>query len=488
MAASAANDPMVPALTGPQNYPIWRQSLKSLLNSKGLWKLVDGKEPLNTSKPIALGASAWETDFSTSTDLAYAERNELAYDLLIINIDPSLQAHVAHCKDDGKAAWETFKRLFDPSNITPSRLQLRRDLYLPQKLGESIRAYLDRKEAAAKQLQESYTGIDDNEVCDAILIGVEERYKELVDMLSKRGGYALKEVKDSLLKAEKELPAVPTPAQSMEGNRKPLLGAGADINVSPSTPLRPAPSKRPHSPGPAGQNDVDKKRSRSSRKPRFVPVLPADAGNSTPVANNAADGAVVPAAGAANATPVVAGTSTSLVPTSSTTTPVPATTIPTTDSRPFTCLFGFASCSQTFSSKNEWKRHINHIHLQLYYWRCDFPGCANRKAYFNRKDLFGQHLKRMHAPANSGEIQERCKKERRKPPERSVCGFCSRVFEGQGGWEACVDHVGEHYTNGATGREWKTDDGFVDWAVREGVVMKGEGGQLAAETRVVPVE
>ncbi|CCX30707.1 Similar to Retrovirus-related Pol polyprotein from transposon TNT 1-94 [Camponotus floridanus]; acc. no. EFN68697 [Pyronema omphalodes CBS 100304] len=323
MAASAANDPMVPALTGPQNYPIWRQSLKSLLNSKGLWKLVDGKEPLNTSKPIALGASAWDTDFSASTDLAYAERNELAYDLLIINIDPSLQAHVAHCKDDGKAAWETFKRLFDPSNITPSRLQLRRDLYLPQKLGESIRAYLDRKEAVAKQLQESNTGIDDNEVCDAILIGVEERYKELVDMLSKRGGYALKEVKDSLLKAEKELPAVPTPAQSMEGNRKPLLGAGADINVSPSTPLRPAPSKRPHSPGPAGQNDVDKKRSRSSRKPRFVPVLPADAGNSTPVANNAADGAVVPAAGAANATPVVAGTSTSLVPTSSTATPSP---------------------------------------------------------------------------------------------------------------------------------------------------------------------
>ncbi|KAI5808292.1 hypothetical protein BZA77DRAFT_366360 [Pyronema omphalodes] len=469
MAASAANDPMVPALTGPQNYPIWRQSLKSLLNSKGLWKLVDGKETHNPSKPMALGSSAWESEFSTSTDLAYAERNELAYDLLIINIDPSLQAHVAHCKDDGKAAWETFKRLFDPSNITPP-------------LGCSYAGTCTSPRNSGSRFAH------DNEVCDAILIGVEERYREMVDMLGKRGGYTLKEVKESLLKAEKELPAVSTPVQSMEGNRKQLLGAGADINVSPSTPLRPAPSKRPHSPGPAGQTDVDKKRSRSSRKPRFVPVLPADAGNSTPVANSATDGAVVPTAGAANAAPVVAGTSTSLVPASSTTTPVPATTIPTTDSRPFTCLFGFASCSQTFSSKNEWKRHINHIHLQLYYWRCDFPGCANRKAYFNRKDLFGQHLKRMHAPANSGEIQERCKKERRKPPERSVCGFCSRVFEGQGGWEACVDHVGEHYTNGATGRDWKTDEGFVDWAVREGVVMKGEGGQLAAETRVVPID
>lgn len=159
-----------------------------------------------------------------------------------------------------------------------------------------------------------------------------------------------------------------------------------------------------------------------------------------------------------------------------------------TQDRPFTCLFTFASCTQTFSSKNEWKRHINHIHLQLWYWRCDYATCANRKAFFNRKDLFGQHLKRMHAPSNSNEIQERCKKERRKPPEKSTCGFCDRVFEGPGGWEACVDHIGEHYTNGAKGSDWKDDKDFVDWAVKEGVVQKGEGGALVQDPRAFPIE
>lgn len=159
---------------------------------------------------------------------------------------------------------------------------------------------------------------------------------------------------------------------------------------------------------------------------------------------------------------------------------------PSPPDRPFTCLFTFASCTQTFSSKNEWKRHINHIHLQLWYWRCDFPSCANRKAFFNRKDLFGQHLKRMHSPPNSSEIQERCKKERRKPPDKSKCGFCSRVFEGAGGWESCVDHVGEHYTSGSRGADWKVDEGFVEWALKEGVVQKGEGGVLMQDPRVFP--
>ncbi|KAI5779988.1 hypothetical protein EDC01DRAFT_280773, partial [Geopyxis carbonaria] len=154
-----------------------------------------------------------------------------------------------------------------------------------------------------------------------------------------------------------------------------------------------------------------------------------------------------------------------------------------TQERPFQCLFSFAGCNQTFGSKNEWKRHINHIHLQLWFWRCDFPSCANRKAFFNRKDLFGQHLKRMHGPSppsstastpnppdDMTEIQERCKKERRKPPEKSICGFCKKVFEGAGSWEAHVDHVGEHYTQGMKFKQWDQDKGFVDWAYREGIV------------------
>ncbi|KAL2196450.1 hypothetical protein P885DRAFT_37782 [Corynascus similis CBS 632.67] len=85
--------------------------------------------------------------------------------------------------------------------------------------------------------------------------------------------------------------------------------------------------------------------------------------------------------------------------------------------RPFSCVFDFAGCSRTFGSKNEWKRHVSTQHLLLNYWVCTEGACAKASqdpsphryltadsndnphgAIFNRKDLFTQHLKRMHAP------------------------------------------------------------------------------------------
>ena len=82
--------------------------------------------------------------------------------------------------------------------------------------------------------------------------------------------------------------------------------------------------------------------------------------------------------------------------------------------RAFNCVFDFAGCETTFAKKNEWKRHVATQHLLLNYWRCPEGACAHSPeespshththtpppngSIFNRKDLFTQHLKRMHAP------------------------------------------------------------------------------------------
>lgn len=99
--------------------------------------------------------------------------------------------------------------------------------------------------------------------------------------------------------------------------------------------------------------------------------------------------------------------------------------------RPYVCVFDFAGCGATFASKNEWKRHVSSQHLLLHYWLCTEGACANvhngpaskvgkqsakKKhdhneededdvgpalpdgAIFNRKDLYTQHLRRMHTP------------------------------------------------------------------------------------------
>ncbi|KXJ90784.1 hypothetical protein Micbo1qcDRAFT_135059 [Microdochium bolleyi] len=199
--------------------------------------------------------------------------------------------------------------------------------------------------------------------------------------------------------------------------------------------------------------------------------------------------------------------------------------------RPFPCAFAFAGCPSTFGSKNEWKRHIASQHLCLTYYRCtaclpqgnisssggnsngtamsESPGGAGSKGgnninsnEFNRKDLFTQHLRRMHAPfaikkslttrsdsdytrllleweAHVKEMQASCLVVRRRPPQRSACPNpgCGSVFEGVSAWDEWTEHVGRHMEKGeAAGGRMGADGLLAEWALLEGVIERVEGG------------
>ena len=177
---------------------------------------------------------------------------------------------------------------------------------------------------------------------------------------------------------------------------------------------------------------------------------------------------------------------------------------PSNPPRPFVCSFAQYGCPSTFGSKNEWKRHVSSQHLQLGYYRCDVGQCnpdnaktkngtpVHVRGYndFNRKDLFTQHQRRMHAPWPQSKtpsqqskedfehsleaVRERCWHENRLAPQQSVCGFCGRVFDGPSSWEERMEHVGKHYEKG-DGEE-KEDDELREWAAKEGLIHRvGKG-------------
>jgi hypothetical protein len=161
--------------------------------------------------------------------------------------------------------------------------------------------------------------------------------------------------------------------------------------------------------------------------------------------------------------------------------------------RPFPCAFSFAGCTSTFGSKNEWKRHISSQHLCLQYYRCS--SCPQSSAdgkgnEFNRKDLFTQHLRRMHAPfaikkaiskgdsklqaewdAHVKDMQTTCLVTRRQPPQRSACPKpdCQSVFEGPGSWDEWTEHVGRHMEKGEASR-MGVDRLLAKWALDEGII------------------
>jgi len=175
--------------------------------------------------------------------------------------------------------------------------------------------------------------------------------------------------------------------------------------------------------------------------------------------------------------------------------------------RKFICSFSPYGCETALSSKNEWKRHISIQHLQLGFYRCDVGQCApennpntppHKKVYndFNRKDLFTQHHRRMHKPESNlqqdpnsqdwrafedslEEVRNRCWHEKRKPPQRSTCGFCGRVFEGEGSWNERMEHVGGHYSRDLPEacKEEREDEDLTNWCLQEGVVKEAPNGR-----------
>lgn len=168
--------------------------------------------------------------------------------------------------------------------------------------------------------------------------------------------------------------------------------------------------------------------------------------------------------------------------------------------RPFPCAFSFAGCSSTFGSKNEWKRHISSQHLCLQYYRCSqCPSSAaeGKGNEFNRKDLFTQHLRRMHAPFaikkaltkddsklhaewenHVKEMQVSCLVTRREPPQHVACPKtdCQKEFEGHIAWDEWTEHVGRHMEKG-DGPTIGVDSLLAQWALDEGIIESQENGE-----------
>lgn len=183
--------------------------------------------------------------------------------------------------------------------------------------------------------------------------------------------------------------------------------------------------------------------------------------------------------------------------------------------RAFTCVFNFAGCESTFASKNEWKRHVSTQHLNFHFWICDLGNCGKdhsslstsspktgsagpmiKTATFNRKDLFTQHLRRMHSPPSRKRqdkpnseweqtikgLQKSCLRYRRQPPKSLACPVsdCKSSFEGSNCWDDRMEHVAKHLEKvasavGLATVQHEKDDLLVSWAVKEGIIKRVDG-------------
>lgn len=169
--------------------------------------------------------------------------------------------------------------------------------------------------------------------------------------------------------------------------------------------------------------------------------------------------------------------------------------------RPLICVFHWAGCTSRFASKNEWKRHVFSQHLALRYWLCTEGTCGHSRSstnarrrssslpsvgcIFNRKDLYTQHLRRMHVQGDGGkkstkkskdsstedfirEMQTRAARIRCELPTFMTCPAenCTIEFHGPNAWDDRMEHVAGHLEHAAVGDEPAVSfGGFGDWTL-----------------------
>jgi hypothetical protein len=154
----------------------------------------------------------------------------------------------------------------------------------------------------------------------------------------------------------------------------------------------------------------------------------------------------------------------------------------------FPCLLTYYGCNGSYSSKQDWKRHHATQHIVHGIWRCylcreswvqngptvlPYPG-------FNRKDLFTQHVRRMHMAPRDGPHSgdefpvseenlathhERCFKPVREPPDNTTCAICAQQFVGLGSWDDHMEHVALHLEVADPGAAPPTEGDWI--AIRE---------------------
>ena len=158
------------------NYPTWSEEMKSLLWSKGLWQLVDGKET-RPSKP-AKEQEIWDI----KQDRTAGE--------LMLNLMPDQRVHIQTQQDNPTAAWKALETLYVQQKASTHFVAYDEFFTIRKRPEESLPALSARVQQAMARIQQlcpsTFTlKTSDNELsCMAMMHALGDDYKHFTSSLA----------------------------------------------------------------------------------------------------------------------------------------------------------------------------------------------------------------------------------------------------------------------------------------------------------------
>jgi hypothetical protein len=152
--------------------------------------------------------------------------------------------------------------------------------------------------------------------------------------------------------------------------------------------------------------------------------------------------------------------------------------------KPYGCTY--PKCYKRFGAKSDWKRHENSQHFQLESFRCSLPLHSSSgpssfaphlhcTSFFQRPELFKEHLNKDHSITAADRIEDTVRKRRigKNGQGQFWCGFCGKAGEiiklkerRNAAWDERFDHIDRHFS--------KEKRGIEDWVCVEAGKRKGE--------------
>jgi hypothetical protein len=133
----------------------------------------------------------------------------------------------------------------------------------------------------------------------------------------------------------------------------------------------------------------------------------------------------------------------------------------------FVCIFSFAGCQNTFSSKIEWKLHVVSQHLDPYYWACEHQDCGKVQMKNGKKDEITQGVRFTEKDSIT---------KHRPPPNYVPCPHCDGVFSGSHCWDRMMDHLAESKDQRINEQKYH---GFIPWALDEKIIHREPSGKFS---------